>query len=234
MRFKKLSENQIECTITKQEMWEMGLEAKDFLGHGDRVEALLHEVLEEAFFELDVKDMGPFVNVQIALVPEGDLIMTISPMGASEGEGFPAILKHLSALREKLMQGKSENLENIHAVDEAVEDKSEEQANSDIRAFFSDKSDRHLWAELESLDHCIALAKEITAMDCTESSLYKCRGHYYMLVLCSKDKRKAANEILALSEHSMSLFLPVNGGDFIKEHGKVILVSNAIAQLSQI
>ncbi len=235
MKFKKLDENTIQCEISRQEMWEMGLEVSDFIGHRSKAEEVLQEILEEAKYEFDISNMGPFVNVQIAVMPEGDVTMTISPMDEPSDNGLLSLLKHLTSARkslskieEKLDKGSSKATKENPKSAELKEDLA-----PDLKDFFGEDSDRRLWVQLDGLDECIFLSKQLLNSAESTSSLYKWNGQYFMLINCCTDKYKAAKQILAVSEHSSAVFLPSNGGNFIEEHGKPILVSNAIAQLSQ-
>ncbi len=231
MKFKKLGENKIQCFISKQEMWEMGVEAHDFIGHRDRTEELLHDVLEEAKFEFDISHMGPYLSVQMTIMPEGDLSMVISAASNPMEGTLAGFLLRLRALGEALAtEDEPEEQESAKAAPQELQ---AEVSITDLQSILQEEGDHSLWLQLVSLDDCIALARCLSKGSPACSHLYKYRGDYFMFVQCSSNKYKAAAQLLCISEHSLAVFLPDEGGEFIMEHGSCICCDDAVEKLAQ-
>ena len=59
-------------------MYEYGMEVSELVDNRDKAEDFLRKVMQEARYELDYKTNGGALSVQIALLPEGDVAMTIA------------------------------------------------------------------------------------------------------------------------------------------------------------
>ena len=109
MQFRKISDTKIHCVISKEEMWEKGIGIDDFLDHREKTEEFLREVLAEARYELDLKDMGPFFSVQMSVMPEGDVSLVIS---GEQTEGVYGALeefgKRLQDFREVMKEAQKQ------------------------------------------------------------------------------------------------------------------------------
>ncbi len=78
MRFTRLDDNSIRCVISGEEMDEHGIRIDDLMDDRDKAESFLRYVLEEADEELGFKTESDSVNVQVSILPSGDIAMMIT------------------------------------------------------------------------------------------------------------------------------------------------------------
>ena len=81
MKFKRISEKQIQCLISQEELVEKGIAIDDFLDHRDKTEEFLREVVDEAQDVLDIEEMGHFFSVQMHILKTGNISLIINLEG---------------------------------------------------------------------------------------------------------------------------------------------------------
>lgn len=237
VKFRKLSENKIHCIITQEEMFEKGIEIEDFLERRDKTEDFLREIVTEASYELNLDEMGYYYNVQMSIMPEGDVSLVISSEDMnSVGDALTEFGKRLQDFKEIMSAAKKE-------LDAARKHASEKKAEGQPAQGGREQSDGKkedplircpLWIRTDSLEHCIAIAKNIHNLGPMESALYKYDGEYYMRLLFSHRERQIAGAIIVASEYAIETFTEEQGGDFLLEHGEAICKKEAIETLKQL
>lgn len=226
MQFRKINNNKIHCVISQEEMLEKGIELDDFLDHREKTEEFLREILAEARYELDLRDMGQYYSVQMSVMPEGDISLVISGEKQNSMEGA------LAEFGKRLQDFK-------HIVEEA---KNAFDVGGEIIAKKIPKEEREtepttetpIWAEMSSLEHSIVIAKELDGNPYVDSSLYKYKDAYYMQIIFALKQRQIAGTILKISEFAENVFTQNQGGELILEHGVPICVHNAIETLAKL
>lgn len=78
MKFKKISDNAIRCTITADEMSSYDIQLDDLLEDRKKAETFLRYVLEEAREEVNFTASEEALSVQLSVMPGGDVSMMIS------------------------------------------------------------------------------------------------------------------------------------------------------------
>lgn len=229
MQFRKISDTKIHCVISKEEMWEKGIGIDDFLDHREKTEEFLREVLAEAKYELDLKDMGPFFSVQMSVMPEGDVSLVISGEHAEGVEGaLEEFGKRLQDFKEVMKEAKKQ-LE--HKAEEAKQEEVKEhpQAAAGIQATVLDIP---IWVRIENIEHCIFVAKQLASKSKMDSALYKYKDDYYLQLTFRQEEHEVAGTILVVSEYSKEIFTQEQGGALLLEHAKPILKADAIETLA--
>ena len=106
MKFKRINENVIRCVVSKEEMYDYGLEVSELVDNRDKAEDFLRRVMQEARYELNYKTNGGALSVQIALLPEGDIAMTIAEAMPEQLEAQMNRLKSYLEDFQKVLEGK--------------------------------------------------------------------------------------------------------------------------------
>lgn len=239
MRFRKISDTKIHCVISQEEMWEKGIEIDDFLDHREKTEEFLREILSEAKYELDLKDMGHFFSVQMSVMPEGDVSLVISGEKAEDMEGaLSEFGKKLQDFKEIMSQAKKQ-LEEKNNIKTATDKKGDE-IQKDVKeeelvggeAALTDMLKRPLWVKIPSMDRCIRLAKMLEKTGELESAWYKYRDDYYFCLTLKQGEHQVAGIILLLSELAEEIFTDDQGGDLLREHAECLLSSEAVQTIA--
>lgn len=231
MQFRKISDTKIHCVISKEEMWEKGIGIDDFLDHREKTEAFLREVLAEAKYELDLKDMGHFFSVQMSVMPEGDVSLVIS---GERSEGVEGALeefgKRLQDFKEVMKEAKKQ-LE--QKADETKSPEISEQPQTAER-IESTVLDIPIWVRIDTMNRCIFVAKQLAQKSKMDSALYKYNDAYYLQLTFRQEAHQVAGTILVVSEYAGEIFTQQQGGDLLLEHATPILKDNAIETLASL
>ncbi len=207
-------------------MYEKGIEIEDFLEHRDKTEHFLREIVAEASYELDMSEMGCCYNVQMSVMPEGDVSLVISGETPNVGEALSEFGKKLQDFKE-IMNAAKKELDK--AREKAAGDKTPEQRAREEALLSSP-----IWIRADSLEHCIAVAKNLHKLGAMESALYKYEGDYYLRVVFTLRERQIAGTILVASEYAVEMFTENEGGNVLIEHGQPICRENAVETLAQL
>lgn len=91
------------------------------------------------------------------------------------------------------------------------------------------------WVEIDDMDKCIELAKNMNGMKAVPSALYKFQGKFYLNMKLLMTKGEVVNYVCRTIEFGNQLFpeSPTNP-NYIIEHGKQIIDKNAIETLRQL
>ena len=103
MKFQKIDDNSIRCIISQEEMAESGIEIEDLMDHRDKAEGFLRKVLKEARSAVDFKADGSVINVQMSVMPSGDVSLMITD------DANAAIRNILNEIKERMKDGATDS-----------------------------------------------------------------------------------------------------------------------------
>ncbi len=93
MKFTRVNKDTVNCIITEDDMDEQGLKLEDLFQKSKEAMDFLHEVMEKAVEEVDYKPTGDFTPMQITVLPDHSISLTLSEN--LEG-AFADMLKNLT------------------------------------------------------------------------------------------------------------------------------------------
>ena len=87
MEFKRINKDTVTCIITEDDMFEQGIKLEDLFEKKKEAMDFLHEVMKKAEEEVDYKPTGSFMPMQITVLPDHSIYLTLSEnASASIGE----------------------------------------------------------------------------------------------------------------------------------------------------
>ena len=235
MRFQKINDNVIRCFITREEMVQRGVEIEDLMADRSKAEEFLRYILQQAHYELDFNASGEALNVQMSVMQDGDISLMISD---DQNMAIRAMLEQLRE-RLKLFQNQVESQTGVKAISGKPVSKSADAIIRSTRKTLEEAGDDDMlelpvWAELDDIDSCIALAKALAPVGDVVSGLYRYGENYYMLIDFVQTKRNIAGNIFTVSEYSNHIMFDGEGCALITEHGERIIENNALSSLRQL
>ena len=78
MKFTRVNKDTVNCIITEDDMDEQGLKLEDLFQKSKEAMDFLHEVMEKAVEEVDYKPTGDFTPMQITVLPDHSISLTLS------------------------------------------------------------------------------------------------------------------------------------------------------------
>ena len=93
MEFKRINKDTVTCIITEDDMDEQGIKLEDLFEKKKEAMDFLHEVMKKAEEEVDYKPTGSFMPLQITVLPDHSISLTLSENASAS---FSEILKNLT------------------------------------------------------------------------------------------------------------------------------------------
>ena len=93
MKFTRVNKDTVNCIITEDDMDEQGLRLEDLFDKSQEAMDFLHEVMEKAAVEVDYKPQGAFTPMQITVLPDHSISLTLSE---NTDGAFADMLKNLT------------------------------------------------------------------------------------------------------------------------------------------
>ena len=237
MKFTRINENSIRCVITRQEMDAAGVKLDDLMDDRGKAEEFLRFILQEARTELNFHATGDSLNVQLSVMQDGDVSLMISD------DTSAAIHAMIQQFKEKLrdfseiLSGGSSEAKPYEPVDFSAEEKRKqiEQALGILEdAADSEPLVMTVWAQLDDLEGCIALARSLSYLGDIPSDLYSYDGHYYMHISMTQIKREIAHNVFTVAEYSHAVFNDESIAGVIGEHGRPLIMEHALSGLREL
>lgn len=78
MKFTRVNKDTVNCIITEDDMDEQGIKLEDLFDKSKEAMDFLHEIMEKAVEEVDYKPQGAFTPMQITVLPDHSISLTLS------------------------------------------------------------------------------------------------------------------------------------------------------------
>jgi len=122
MEFKRINKDTVTCIITEDDMDEQGIKLEDLFEKKKEAMDFLHDVMRKAQEEVDYKPTGSFMPMQITVLPDHSISLTLSENASAS---FGEILKNLTekagiTIPKNVLEdiGDSENEDRINRLNE--------------------------------------------------------------------------------------------------------------------
>lgn len=231
MRFQKINDNVIRCTMTQEEMKVQGINIDDLMDDRAKAEEFLQYVLTKARYEVDFVTSGDVLNVQLSVMKDGEVSMMISDDQNAAiraiAEQFKEKLREFSKVFEGASTEQHEAIIDIEPKDNLLEGIGGDENGSDPVS-------HDFWIRLSSIDDCIRMARALTGVHDAHSSLYKYYGEYYICTHLDLSKSEIAKVVFIMSEYSDDVSSESSEYLMVSEHGEVLIADYALRDLASI
>ena len=242
MKIEKINDNQIRCTLSKQELEERQIKISELAYGSEKAKDLFQDMIEQANdeFGFEVDDM-PIMVEAIPLSGE-NLVLQITKVE------YPDELDpRFSKFSEPNEEGKNEKVfADIHAADEIVSlfEKLTKEENSQTKENDVDVNDKDelpvklsqhanltKMFEIPDFEVLERVSRVLAGFYKGNNSLYKDlqRNCYVLVLQKSKHTPQEFNKVCnIISEYAIAVKFTPAIGAYLKEHGKLIIKGNAI------
>lgn len=226
MRFQKINENVIRCTITQEEMRCQGINLDDLMDNRAKAEEFLQYILTKARHEIDFVTSGDVLNVQLSVMKDGEVSLMISD------DQNAAIRALAQQFKDKLREF-SKALEGGGAIAANAEPKAMPEEHRQAPPE-EEQPATDFWARLATMDDCIRMSKALSASFDVPATLYKYYGEYYIRVHIDLPQAVVAKALFTMSEYADEVSPQSNEFLMVSEHGDVLIREDAVAQLGSL
>ena len=223
MKFKRLDENSIRCIISQEEMDEHGIGIDDLMDDRNKAETFLRYVLHEANQELNFKTDSDSLNVQLSVMPSGDVSLMIS-------DDTQSALNHMLNHFKDSLKDFTEVLEEKRKEKEEEEPTPISMAKDDKIPSGEEMMSSVIWMEFSDLDRIIRLAKIFPELAGEDTSLFKYKDTYYVSLRVHRPRKSVARLAFSFGEYCDRLYYEKQENYEIMEHG-TLLISDDVFQV---
>ena len=243
MDIKRISDSQIRCAITEEEIVEMGFDIDEIIGNTDETQKFMGVLLDKIKEQeaIDVELLSPMVRAE--LLPDHSMTVTFGGITEEDKKTMlDKVLEMMDRLSAKvgavgemaddLKKAQAERAEKLQSVvDEAMSEMEQEIASEDI---FTEPTPFAL--EFERMEAAIRVSRLFCGKEeVPPSELFKLNEKYYLLMdLQYLSKMGLRPFALAAVEYHTRHIATKAGIAFIREHGRCIIGAYAIEALMQL
>lgn len=252
MKIEKLNDNQIRCTLTREDLASRELKLSELAYGSEKAKSLFREMMQQAAYEFGFEANDIPLMIEAIPLSADSIILIITKVEDPEEldtrfakfapdtqdsssadsfsslklEGADDILSLFQKLREakKALSQKQKDSEETPA---AVQPDSEQEPPLDLTKMYG----------FELLDDVIRAAASLNGSYQGYNSLYKVpdTGEYRLVISKSQHTPEAFNRICnTISEYGYSLKYSAGAENYLSEHGKAIVLSEALQKLGTI
>lgn len=235
MKFKRIGTDTVRCLISENELNANGLQIDDFLMNKDKTQEFLRKIIVLAQQEVDYKVQGGAISVQIAIIEEHTLALTLSE---KQDQNILDVLENLKSEVEVLAGVSKQEDESI------IRDQKKKASTNQNQAFISDEEklikrlDRDVYElEFTSMDILMKFCKGIILEVEPKNILYKLKsnGKFYLLLWKDTMTDNQLCKILgAALDFSDGIYSDGRMKAFIQEHGTCFIKKRAIQTIKNI
>lgn len=229
MRFEKMDNGTLRCTLTQEDLEQNGIELEDFFSNSKNARDFLEKLIRIAENEVGYHASGNMMSIQAAIMSEDEIVLTFSESQVSGSE----IIEHLrnmfgaSGAPEQKFGETKEQEDLLQELKEVKQEKSEEKAGEGYvyLATFVSFSNVCRFCRVLPIDQ--KAASRLYYMDKDK--------RYFLWADLNYSDRKFVYEFVAASmEYADSIEKDSVRSSYLEEHGRVILRERALETLAQL
>ena len=116
MRIERIDDKTVKCYLSSEELEEYEITYKDFLTRSDKAKEMVSQIIAQAVEEVGYKPPEFAMDMQIMLMPDQGMILTLSEKTPDEIRNNPTLIEYLRELKrifEQKMSGEDMTPDNI-------------------------------------------------------------------------------------------------------------------------
>ncbi len=228
MKIERIDDKTVKCFISNEELEEFEITYKDFITRSEKAKEVVEEIIEQAIEEVGYKPPEFAMDMQIMMMPEKGMVLTLSEKTPEDLQKNPALMDYLREMKKTLEDhfGKPGQGNTLPGADAAKKDTSGEGKPQETKlpdfAIFKMDSLRSV------CDFAGILPKNLRV----ESCLYADKGVYYLFLQKggASYKRYSRACIQAL-EYGVLFGATEDKIVYLDEHAECLIPEKAIAKL---
>ena len=223
MRIERIDENTVKCFVSNEELKKNNLDYQDFLTQTDKAKQLVKQIMRRAEEEVGYKPPQIAFDMQIMVLPDCGLVLTLSEKGPAFEKGNP-IADCISDLKKMFEKFKADSAKPVSA----------EQQTEEKQPILPEGKPETALIVFDSLAKVMDYAEIMPPLLRVDSSLYKKDEMFYLLI----SKGRAAYDRFSRACIQALEFGALYAADesrimAIKEHAELLIPEKAIRLLGK-
>lgn len=221
MRFERIDDKTVKCFISNEELEEFDITYKDFITRSEKAKEVVEEIIEQAVEEVGYKPPEFAMDMQIMVLPEKGMLLTLSERSPEEMKNNPLLKEYLKEMQKTLEE---------HFGDIVEIAKGKKKGDAPVQAP-SDKPDFALFefATIRELsEYASVLPKNLRVI----SSLYRLSDNYYLyLQKGNASYERYSRACVQALEYGTLYGAAEEKLTYLQEHGECIIEEKAITKV---
>lgn len=173
MKIERVDDKTVKCFISNEELEEYDITYKDFVLRSEKAKEIVEDIIEQAIEEVGYKPPQFAMDMQIMMIPEKGMVLTLSEKIPEDVKNDPALQAYIQEIRKKLEGHLQDIAEQVKNPQKQLEDKAKEKEQAQEASTFT----VFRFASIRDLsDYAKSLPRTLRV----DSSLYKLGGRYYL------------------------------------------------------
>ncbi len=237
MKIERIDDKTVKCFISNEELEEFDITYKDFITRSEKAKEVVEEIIEQAIEEVGYKPPQFAMDMQIMMMPEKGMVLTLSEKTPEDIKNNPALMDYLKEMRKTLEEHFGGMIE-THGLPGSTAGAglpgvgNSAQADGDTAKNAENKQPDFAIFKMNSLRDLTDYARILPKNLRVESCLYVDKGEYYLFLQKghASYKRYSRACVQAL-EYGVLFGATEDKIVYLDEHGECLIPEKAIAKL---
>lgn len=251
MKIEKLNDNQIRATLSREDLESRHIRINEFAYGTDAARSLFNELLRFASYKLGFEVDDTPLMVEAIPISADSIVLLVTKIpypeeldtrfsrfsDAPDGEEYYDYEEAEYEPGEILLAGKEQKATDILDVTETVPDEKADAAAS------VDTAEPHIIPpsrytrlfRMPTIDEALAASRSLAGYYHGDNSLFRTKAGYELIVHIGDHSTDEFNRVInVLAEYGASTVYKAGTEDYLIEHGRVIVLHNALQVLAEV
>ena len=239
MRIERIDDKTVKCYLSQEELAEYEITYKDFVTRTQKAKEMVEHIIAQAVEEVGYKPPEFAMDMQIMLMPDQGLILTLSEKTPDELKNNPTLMEYLREMKkafEQKMAGADMTPENIEKLltgaDVPGVNPKNAQANEKLEEEGKPGQPDYAIFAFSSMRNLCEYVKMLPKNLRVNSALYLEKGIYYLHLEKGAASYKRYSRACILAMEYSSLFgASKDKISYLQEHGECLIEEKAVQKL---
>lgn len=220
MKIERIDDKTVKCFISNEELEELEITYKDFILRSEKAKEVVEDIIEQAVEEVGYKPPEFAMDMQIMMMPEKGLVLTLSEKTPEDLKNNPMLQEYLKEMRKTLEEHFTDIAGTAKKTKEAPA-KGQKQQMPEFAVF-----------EFDSIRQISSFASVLPKNMRMVSSLYRMDGNYYLyLQKGGASYERYSRACICALEYGVLYGATEDKVHYLQEHGECIIEEKAIVKV---
>ena len=239
MKIERIDDKTVKCYLSNEELAEYEITYKDFVTRSQKAKEMVEQIVAQAIEEVGYKPPEFAMDMQIMLMPDQGMILTLSEKTPDEIKNNPTLMEYLRELKrvfEEKMAGEGITPDNIEKLltGGAAKDKLPQKAADGVKkpeAAGKEYPDFAIFA-FSSLRNIYNYVKVLPKTLRVNSSLYVEKGIYYLhMEKGGASQKRYSRACIQAMEYGSLWGATPDKVSYLQEHAECLISEKAIQKM---
>ena len=221
MKIERIDDKTVKCYISNEELEEFDITYKDFILRSEKAKEVVEEIIEQAVEEVGYKPPEFAMDMQIMMLPEKGLVLTLSERSPEDLKKNPMFKEYLKEMQKTLE-------EHFGDIAEIAKGGKKAAATAPVQ---NDKPDFAIFEFATIRDLC-EYAEMLPRNLRINSSLYKAKDTYYLFMQKGNASyQRYSRACVQALEYGTLYGAAEEKLTYLQEHGECIIEEKALTKV---